>query len=192
MQTPTLLKLRLDQAGALLAQGRPDQALAITAPLARDLVSTNALGLHAAVLKALGRREEALTWDRKAVARFAESAVAWHNLAATLGDLGRGAETKAAIGEAFARGLDAPQSWLVYARALVTVGEFDTAEKAYGEVLRREPLNAPVSSELAELVWTAWGRLDDALQILDAAGRRGAAGPPLALRRAGLLRAAGQ
>src|SRR5512138_1461528 len=86
-----VLKLQLDRARQLLAEGRAEAALAVTAPLAGAFASAGALGQHAAALKALGRHEEALRWDREAVARFADSRIAWHNLAATLGDLGRGA-----------------------------------------------------------------------------------------------------
>lgn len=192
MSTPPSVKLALDQAGALLARGDYARALEITAPLARDGVSVNALGMHAAVLKALGRREEALAADRRAVAQFPHSGVAWHNLAATLGDLGRGAEVKAAAEQAFARGLDAPQTWLVYARALVAIGDFDAGAQAYRETLKRTPGDVVVASELAELHWTAWGDLDRALAVLEEGGRAGGEAPALALRRAGLLQAAGQ
>ena len=192
MHTPQSVKAALDQAGALLARGDYVRALAITAPLARDGVSVNALGMHSAVLKALGRREEALAADRRAVAQFPQSAVAWHNLAATLGDLGRGAEVREAAEQAFASGLDAPQTWLVYARALVAVGDFDAGERAYRETLKRTPGDVAVASELAELHWTAWGALDRALAMLDEGERAGGEAPVLALRRAGLLQAAGQ
>src|SRR3954469_13374368 len=131
-----MLKLRLDEAQRLLGQGRADQALAVTAPLARGFASAGALGLHAAALKALGRHDEALGWDRQAVARFPESRIAWHNLAATLGDLGRGEEAKTAAEEAFARGLDAPQTWLVYGRALAAGGDLAGAEAALAQAAR--------------------------------------------------------
>jgi tetratricopeptide (TPR) repeat protein len=64
--------------------------------------SHSALAAHAAALKLLGRREEALPFDEQAIARFPQSGVAWHNYAATLGDLGRGAASKAACEKAFA------------------------------------------------------------------------------------------
>lgn len=192
MHTPQSIRAALDQAGGLFARGDYEGALAITAPLARDGVSVNALGTHAAILKALGRREEALACDRRAVAQFPQSGVAWHNLAATLGDLGRGAEVRDAAEQAFARGLDAPQTWLVYARALVAIGDFEAGERAYRETLARAPRDVVVASELAELHWTAWGGLDRALAVLDEAGRAGGDAPVLALRRAGLLAAAEQ
>jgi tetratricopeptide (TPR) repeat protein len=191
-QHPTPLKLRLDAAGALIAQGRPEEALEVTAPLARDLVSTNALGLHATALKALGRGEEALSWDRKAVARFPGSAVAWHNLAATLGDLGQGADGRAAAERAFSLGLDAPQTWLVYARALAAIGEVEPAERAFRETMARAPGDPAPVLELAELLWTAHADLAGALAILDGAHAAGLNTAPLVLKEAGLLSAAGQ
>ena len=192
MHTPQSVTLALRQAGAHLDRGEPEKALALTAPLARDAVSVNSLGVHAAALKALGRREEALACDRLAVERFPQSAVAWHNLAATLGDLGRGAEGRAAAEAAFARGLDAPQTWLIYARALVAVGDFAAGERAYREVLKRMPADGGAATELAELLWAAWGRLDAALQVLDEAARAGVQAAFVVVRRAALLQAAGQ
>jgi tetratricopeptide (TPR) repeat protein len=183
------LKLRLDEARALIAQGRPEAALAITAPLARDLVSTNALGLHASALKALGRADEALGWDRRAVTRFPQSAVAWHNLAATLGDLGQSAEGRIAAERAFALGLDAAQTWLVYARTLAASGQTESAEAAYRQAIRRSPRDPTPVLELAELFWTAQADLAGALATI--AGAQ-ASGPTLVLKEVGLLRAAGQ
>ena len=49
----------------------------------------------------------------RAVSKFNSSGVAWHNLAATLGDLGRGAEAVKAMKEAFLRGVDGAQGGLV-------------------------------------------------------------------------------
>ena len=81
----------LDRAKALLDAGRTAEALAITGPLAdRDDASHRALALHSTALKGLGRRQEALNFDALATVKYASSGVAWHNLAATLDDLGRG------------------------------------------------------------------------------------------------------
>lgn len=187
-----LVKLRTDAAAALLARGEAQAALAATQPLANALASASALSVHAAALKALGRHEEALAWDRKAVAKFPASRVVWHNLAATLGDLGRGAEAVAAVQEAFSRGLDAPETWVVYGRALGATGDHSAAEAALRRAAERAPLNAAVASELAEVIWTARGDLPAALAVLGEAETRGAAVGPLAIRRSGLLQAAGQ
>lgn len=186
------LKPLLDRASGLIAHGRAGEALALTRPLAEALTSVNALSLHARALKALGRIDEALSWDRQTVAAFPASAVAWHNLAATLGDLGRGAEACEAVRAAQARGLDASETWQVYGRALAAVGDLAGAEPALRAALQRAPTNSALASELAEFLWTRHGQLAPALEVLTQAASAGAAEPPLVLRQAGLLAAAGQ
>ena len=125
----------LDRAKALLEAGRLEEALAITGPLADSREPTHqALALHSTVLKGLGRREQALSFDQRAVMRFPGSGVAWHNLAATLGDLGRGAESVAALERGFALGLDGALSWGTPARA---GGGRPDGRAGYGEVRRR-------------------------------------------------------
>ena len=102
----------LEQAKAHLDAGRLDEALAITTPLAAsDDATHRALAMHSTALKGLGRRDEALGFDMRAVARFSSSGVAWHNLAATLGDLGRGRAAVKAMNEAFLRGVDGALSF---------------------------------------------------------------------------------
>jgi uncharacterized protein (TIGR02466 family) len=182
----------LEQADALLGEGRAAEALKLTEPLAMDAGPTHeALYIHAAVLKALHRHEEALSCNEQATRRFASSGVAWHNLAATLGDLGRGAASRDAIQEAFRRGLDAPQSWSVYARALLATGEIEEAERAYRESLQRAPAQVEVAKEFANVVWMRHGDMTAAQTVLDTAFRGGGAAGPLVLAKAKLLDAAG-
>lgn len=186
------LKPLLDRASGLIAQGRAGEALGLTRPLAEALTSVNALSLHAQALKALGRADEALSWDRRTVATFPGSAVAWHNLAATLGDLGRGAEACEAVSAAQARGLDASETWQIYGRALAAIGDFAAAEVALRSALERAPNHSALASELAEFLWTRHGQLTPALAVLTRAAAMGAAEAPLILREAGLLTAAGR
>lgn len=182
----------LDQAEALVSQGRAAEALKLTEPLASAADAPHkALSTHAAILKALRRHEEALAFNEQATRRFATSGVAWHNLAATLGDLGRGAAARAAIQEAFKRGLDAPQTWSVYARALLATGEIDEAERAYRESLKRAPGEVEVAMEFANIVWMHQGDAAAAQAVLDAAYRGGGAPGPLLLAKAKLMDAAG-
>ena len=111
----------LDRARGLIDSGRLNEAYAITAPLAAaPHAEHRSLALHASVLKGLRRREEALAVDRRAVARFPDSGVAWHNLAATLGDLGRGPESAEAMAQAFALGLDSLPGRAAYRAALTS------------------------------------------------------------------------
>jgi len=122
----------LKQADSLVAQGRAADAIRLTEPLATVANPSHAaLAGHAVVLKALRRPLEALPFNEKATSLYPNSGVAWHNLAATLGDLGRGQAARKAAEEALKRGLDVPQTWSVYARALLAVGDLDTAERAY-------------------------------------------------------------
>jgi uncharacterized protein (TIGR02466 family) len=182
----------LDRALALLAQDKADEAVALSAKVAEAPgASHQALAAHSQILKLLRRHEDALEFDRKAVDRFPRSGVAWHNLAATLGDMGRGEESRAAIERGMSIGLDGPQSWSVYARALMSVGEHDLAEKAYVEARRRAPADVPLTAEYANYVWMRRGDLSLALAAMDTAFHAGAPpGEPLQTK-AKLLDAAG-
>jgi uncharacterized protein (TIGR02466 family) len=182
----------LARAYALMGEGRHEQAAAVTGPLATGPhPSHEALAAHAAALKGLGRRAEALTFDEQAIDRFAASGVAWHNYAATLADLGRGGDAKVACDHAFARGLDGAETWGVYARALLANGEHDAAERAYGETLERSPRDVRMASEWANLVWMRRGDLDEAGAVLDACFAAGGDFGPLIRARAAMIEAAG-
>ena len=78
------------QAWALLEQGRALDALRLTEPVAALPGATGALLVaHAATLKALGRLEDAVAANQRAVKAAPNDRLAWYNLAATLGDLAR-------------------------------------------------------------------------------------------------------
>jgi tetratricopeptide (TPR) repeat protein len=182
----------LERAWALMSQARHAEAARLTAPIAANPnASHDALAAHVQALKGSGRLEEALAFDTRAVARFPASAVAWHNYAATLGDLGRGAESKAAAERAFARGLYAAETFGVYARALMAVGDLDASERAYGEALKRSPAAVPTAIELSNLIWMRRADLEAASaplnQCLTAGGDFGA----LIAAHATLIEAAG-
>ncbi|MBW8816202.1 MAG: hypothetical protein JF588_22525 [Caulobacterales bacterium] len=183
----------LDRATALMEAGQLDEALAITTPLAEAPDAPHrALAVHCAVLKGFGRREEALAFDRQAIARFPQSGVAWHNLAATLGDLGRGREATEAMERGMALGLDGALSWGVMARARLAAGDVAGAEQAYQETLRRAPARVETAAEYADLVWMAHGDLAAAQAVLDRAAHAGGPPTPLLLSKAKLYEAAGQ
>ena len=94
----------LDRAMALLAQDRAEEAVVLSAKAAEAPgASHQALAAHSQILKVLNRHAEALVFDQMAADRFPRSAVAWHNLAATLGDMGRAEESKTAIERGLAR-----------------------------------------------------------------------------------------
>jgi uncharacterized protein (TIGR02466 family) len=175
-----------------MARGQVGPALQLTEPLAlQPQPSHSVLAAHAAVLKLLGRREEALAFDQQALSRFGTSAVAWHNYAATLGDLGKGEEAKAACEKAFALGLDVAETWGVYARALLAAGDHDGAERAYRESLKRAGANTAMAAELANVVWMRRGDVKEAEALLDACFHAGGPPGPLLMAKATLFEAAG-
>jgi uncharacterized protein (TIGR02466 family) len=182
----------VDQADALIAQGRLEDALAVTEPAVKSANPPHsALATHAAVLKGLRRYEEALKFNQQATRLYPTSGVAWHNLAATLGDMGRGAGSKAASEQAFKRGLDVAETWSVYARALLSVGELDAAEEAYIQSLRRNRADVEMSTELANVIWMRRGDMASAQGVLDGAFRAGAPAGILLISKAKLLEASG-
>lgn len=183
----------LDRAKALLDEGRLDEALAITTPLADHREpSHRALAMHSTALKAVGRREEALVFDDRATKRFPSSGVAWHNMAATLGDLGMGRQAVEAMNRAFRFGIDGALSWGVMARARASAGDLDGAEQAYLEALRRAPQHVETAAEYADMVWMRRGDLAAAQAVLDRCAHSGGLPAPLLLSKAKLLEAAGE
>ena len=183
----------VDRAEALMAQGRTDEAVAITTALvATPAPSHLALAAHSGALKRTGHSVEALEFDRQAIERFGDSPIAWHNYAATLDDLGRADEAVEACENAFRRGMDAAMTFSVYARALRAVGNHPRADYAYRQALLRAPAEAAVASEFANYLWMMTGDIRVADSALDAAFHAG--GPPgqLLIAKATLYEAAGE
>lgn len=188
------MKADLVECGYLLLQeGRGQEALAISAPLVASAgASHDALVLHASALKAMFRHDEALAADRRAAAMFPSSGSAWHNLATTLCELGRGKEALEALERGFSKGLDSPLSWQVKARAHVACGELEAAEAAYREATRRAPNLPALAAEHADFIWMARGDLAEAQARLDQAFHAGASPAQLLLAKAKLLDSAGE
>lgn len=142
------------QAYDLLARGDVEGALRLTAALtALPLPTAGAYAARATVLKAAGRPQDALKVNREAAARYPASGVTWHNLAATLGDLGLSDEAEAAARRAIGLGLGAAETRLVLARALQQQHRFDEAEAAFREALAIRPDYEEPNTELAQLIW---------------------------------------
>jgi uncharacterized protein (TIGR02466 family) len=182
----------VETAQRLADLGRAAEALELIAPLAgAPTPSHEVLFVHSSVLKALGRHDAALLANRKATTLYPTSGVAWHNLAATLGDMGRAGEAKAAAERAFGLKLDAPETWVVYARALVSLREFDAASDAFGRALRERPAYVDAAIELSRLVWMRDGDARLALAPLDTALRAGAPETPIAQAKGQILNASG-
>lgn len=182
----------IERAYSLLNEGRAAEALEISTRLAAAPDSSHdALVLHSAALKLAHRYEEALNVDRRAAAAYPKSGAAWHNLAATLVEQGRGHEALEALSKGFAVGLDSPLSWQVKARAHVASGETEAAEAAYLEAARRAPNLPAIASERADFLWMARGDLAAAQAAIDQAFHAGGPPAPLLLVKAKLLTSAG-
>ncbi len=136
---------------------------------ARALAASGRLPEAVALLKRIGRLDVALDLRRAEVKQRPTSAVAEHNLAALLGDMGHAAKAEAAARQAFAKGGDAPETWLVLARALLAQDRFDDADAAYRQALARRPAYADAARDLAQLIWMRTGDGQAALQPVEAA-----------------------
>lgn len=156
MNTGPAVQMRLQRAQALAQQGDLTGALAMleqAPPNERIAVQT----LQVDLLKALDRKEEALTIRREQAALAPRSVVVQHNLASLLGDTGRNAEAVEAARRAMGNGGDAPETWLVLARALSACSRHDEAVDAYGQAIKRRPAYSDAVRELAQLIWMRGG-----------------------------------
>lgn len=106
---------------------------------------------------------------RQLLALRPDDRVAWHNLAAAEGDLGRSAEAEAAARRAIALGIDAPETRLVLARALQSQRKLDEAESMFRKAIALRPAYVEAHRDLAQLVWMRTGNADFALRRLEQA-----------------------
>lgn len=135
-------------------------------------------------LKAAGQLEQALSRYRQAVQRFPAEPVARHNLAATLGDLGRHEEALDSAKAALGAGLNAPETWLVRARSELALLDLASAAASYRRVLALRPNSLAAQFEAAQLAWMTTGDREHALAGLRQAERRADADPMLAFVKA--------
>ncbi len=162
--------LLANQAWTLIDGGRAADALNLTEGRARSVGASGSLLMaHAAALKALGRVDEALAFNRRAAEQAPRDRFAWYNLAATLGDLSLHDEAGAAAQRTLALGLDAPEVWLVLGKALQGLHRYADAERTFLEAIARRPDFATAHLDLAQLRWMRSGRSDAALEVLEAA-----------------------
>ena len=130
-------------------------------------------------LKAAGQLERALSSYRQAVQRFPAEPVARHNLAATLGDLGRHDEALDSAKAALGAGLNAPETWLVRARSELGLLDLASAAESYRRVLALRPNFLAAQFEAAQLAWMTTGNSEHALTGLRQAEGRQDADPML-------------
>ena len=114
-------------------------------------------------------READSARHRERVAANPNDRVAWHNLAAAEGDLGRMAESEKAARRAIELGIAAPETRLVLARALQSLGMLDEAERAFEEAIGLRPGYVDAHRDLAQLRWMRTGEVESALERLDEA-----------------------
>lgn len=134
-------------------------------------ISLKSLTDQARALKDQGKQHEATKLFAKATTAYPDSAVAEHNLAGILGDVGRASEAEIHIRRAFAKGLNAPESWLVLARALLAQGKLDEARNAFEKTIELNPDMLVAQYEHAQLIWMTTADSAAALAPLDAAIR---------------------
>jgi tetratricopeptide (TPR) repeat protein len=189
---PSLAAVATRLAGKLTATRRAAEALEILSPFVEsEAADVHLLSAFAAALKALGRLDDAADAYRRAAEVAPDSGGAEHNLAGVLGDAHRFTESVAATGRAFAKGVDAPETWLVRGRSLQGMGEYDQAEDAFRQAIRRRPAYAEAHTELAQLIWMRTENLDEACESLDAVLAENPSDTPMALVKSKLLKFAG-
>lgn len=128
-----------------------------------------AVRLLATTLRGLRRNREAASALSRLTELQPSSAVAEHNLAAALGDMGDASGSEAAARRALSKGGDAPETWLVLARALANLSRIEEAEQALAQAITRRPLYADALKDLAQLIWMKTGDPDRARAPLDRA-----------------------
>jgi tetratricopeptide (TPR) repeat protein len=148
----------LAAARADLAQGRPDLALGRLEHFVEEPdAPAEAVRVCASALRALGLNAAARPLLERYVAANPTSAVAEHNLAAALGDLGDVAGAARAARRALDKGGKAPETWLVMGRALQGLGRLQEAEAAFRHSLALRPAQIATRRDLAQLIWMRTG-----------------------------------
>ncbi|MFM1961149.1 MAG: hypothetical protein RL588_2666 [Pseudomonadota bacterium] len=182
----------LRKAVTLLESGDAAGAVRLTDALVKAARPDHlALATRSQALKLLHRPAEALEVNRRAAALYPDSAVAWHNLAATLDDMGRHDDAREAIERGMALGLDGPESWAVRARVLMACGDHAGAEAAYVEARKRALGDPRLTAEYANYVWMLRGDARLGLSAMDTCFNAGGDPGACLLTKVDLLRAAG-
>lgn len=180
------------KAVALLEAGDAAGAVRLTEALATGARPDHlALATRSQALKLLHRYAEALEVNRRAVGLYPDSPVAWHNMAATLDDMGRHDDAREAIERGMALGLDGAESWGVRARVLMACGEHAGAEAAYVEARKRALADPRLTAEYANYVWMLRGDARLGLSAMDTCFTAGGDPGACILAKVDILRAAG-
>jgi tetratricopeptide (TPR) repeat protein len=116
-----------------------------------------------------GEMEQAITVFSQIVSLAPRDAVAEHNLASVLGDVGRWAEAEPHLQQAFRKGLDKPETWLVHGRCMLGLRRLSEAEQSFRQAIKRRPLYADAHRDLAQLIWMRDGDAGAAVAEIDKA-----------------------
>jgi len=173
--------------------GRPAEALALTAPLAESgRADVELAAQHVTALLALGRGQEAVAGYRHMMARAPTHPVAPQALALALNSTGQHEEAGRVAEQALARGQKSAALLNTYARSLIARGTgLDRAETALRECLALEPRLIDAHHALAQLVWMRTGDLGQATASLDALLAKSANDDALWAAKAAILQGAG-
>lgn len=178
---------RLAKAGAEARAGDALAAIRTLTPLSGDPTAPiEAVRALAGLYRGLGRNAEARPLLERLSNGPGAGAVAAHNLAAALGDMGDAAAALRAADLALARGGDAPETWLVRARALLALSRLDEARMSLEGALVRRPGYVDALKDKANLIWMMTGDAQAAMAVLD--GAAAGADPRLALVRSQVAR----
>jgi tetratricopeptide (TPR) repeat protein len=141
-------------ATALINQGRAEDALQAIEPYGKlPDAGLPVLSAYALALKANGRLDDTLAAYKRGLKAEPHNPVAEHNVGATLGDLGRHEEAEAHLRRAIAKGGQAHVTFAVLGRQLMHLQRWEEAAEAYREAVRRDPSDATVQRDLAQLIW---------------------------------------
>ena len=116
-----------------------------------------------------GELDQAIKLFSQIVSLSPRNAVAEHNLASVLGDVGRWAEAEPHLQQAFRKGLDGPETWLVHGRCMLALLRLDEAERSFRQAIRRRPAYGDAHRDLAQLRWMRDGDVGAAVAEIDKA-----------------------
>jgi tetratricopeptide (TPR) repeat protein len=171
---------------------RAQDALAVLAHFcAAGHVSVELATQHVAALAALGRHHEALVFYRRLHEASPENPAAAHTLALAFDAANQHADAERAVDSALARGHQTAAAYFTHARSLIGLGEFDRAEAALRDSLRRDPHLVDAHSHLARLIWMRTGDIAQTTATLDQALQAFAGDDTLRAAKAAILQGAG-
>lgn len=154
----------------LLLNGKPDQAVAITAPLVdRPDAPQSLVYTHLGALRGLGRMDEGLPYLKRLAEQLPEDAQIQQELTASLVDAGEFAEAEARLDRLQERGLDQGGDWMIRGFLMRQQDRLPEAQAAYAEAVRRAPDSLDALRELTETTWMATGDIAAATRAIDAA-----------------------